>query len=103
MAAGIGTFLRQLRTDKRISLSQLARSAALAERTLRNWESELYQPRLPELEAVLTALDASEAHQVEALTLIDAPRGVRALRAQPRIIRLEKELGPIPGVGDLLR
>jgi transcriptional regulator with XRE-family HTH domain len=103
MAVGIGTFLRRLRTARGVSLNQLARGAALAERTLRNWETGAHQPRLPELEAALEALDASMQERAQALALIDAPRGLRGLRAEPHILRLQEELGPIPSVGDLLR
>lgn len=103
MVGEIGPFLRQLRSVRGIPLSQLARRALLAERTLRNWESGAYQPRLPELQAALAALNATASDRAQALSLVHAPRARRQLHAQPHMMRLQEELGPIPSVGDLLR
>ncbi|HZP81470.1 MAG TPA: helix-turn-helix transcriptional regulator [Chthonomonadaceae bacterium] len=103
MTGGIGAFLKELRQSRRISLKQLAAQTHLAPRTLSYWESNTYQPRLPELEAVLKALGVSGAQREQALALVVAPRAVLRLRAEPRIARLQEQIGPLPSGGDLLR
>jgi transcriptional regulator with XRE-family HTH domain len=103
MNESIGEFLRSLRTAKGVSLSQLAARAALGRRTLSYWEANTYQPRLPELQAVLEALGASDAQRQQAITLIHAPRAAQSLRDEPQLLRQPEEIGPMISGGDLLR
>src|SRR5262245_24986513 len=103
MNEGIGEFLRTLRTARGVSLSQLAERAALGRRTLSYWEASAYQPRLPELDAALNALGASEGERQQALALIQAPRAAQRLRAAPPLLRQTEEIGPMISGGDLLR
>lgn len=56
----LGGLLRALRTARQMSLGQTAQRAGLSKGTLSNWEAGRFQPRLPELSAVLAALEASE-------------------------------------------
>jgi transcriptional regulator with XRE-family HTH domain len=103
MTGGIGTFLKELRTSRQMSLNRLAERAQLSKRTLSYWEAGTYQPCLPELEALLTALDATQEQREQAFALVNAPRATRRLRADSRALWLEAELGPMPSGGDLLR
>jgi transcriptional regulator with XRE-family HTH domain len=103
MSGGIGAFLKELRTSRQLSLNGLADRAALGKRTLSYWEAGTYQPRVPELQAVLDALGATETQREQALTLIGAPRSIQQLREEPSAARLSEEIGPMPSGGDLLR
>lgn len=80
MATEIGAYLRELRTARHFSLSGLAERAQLAKGTLSYWEAGRFEQRLPELEAALSALGAGAVERTQALALVQAPRGVRALR-----------------------
>ena len=104
-AIPVGAFLRELRTARRMPVSQLAERASVSRMTLSRWEAGTTQPRLPELEAVLTALGASPPQRTRAFALVAAPRAVRHLRRQPEVRQAEEAegLGPLPAVGDLLR
>jgi transcriptional regulator with XRE-family HTH domain len=105
MESGIGLFLRELRSSRQISLGRLAEKAAVGKSTLSQWETGVYQPDLPTLEAVLKALSVSAAQRERALTLIQAPRAVRqaqdALGAQAAALGIDDL--PIPTPGELLR
>jgi transcriptional regulator with XRE-family HTH domain len=103
MTGGVGEYLNQLRTSRGLSLSRLAAAAELSKRTLLYWEAGTHQPRLPELEALLNALDATPQEREQALARMDAPRAARSLRAEPRRLFLAEEVGAAPSGGDLLR
>ena len=103
MAESVGELLRDLRAARSLSLAKLALRAGVAARTLIYWEAGTYQPRLPELEAALTALSATEAQRAQAVALLEAPRGMRQVRLATAQSRHENELGPLPSGGDLLR
>src|SRR5579871_1976173 len=103
MTQGIGGFLRELRTARQLSLSQLAQRADVSRRTLIYWEAGTYQPSLPELEAVLNALQTTAEQREYAVAQIGAPRAMQRLRAESGVVRLAEEIGPIPSGGDLLR
>jgi transcriptional regulator with XRE-family HTH domain len=77
------------------SKSTLAQRAGVASSTLSRWESGKRTPSLPELEAVLDALEVSPEQRSRALQQMDAPRAVLRLRR-------ESDLTP-PVSGDLLR
>jgi transcriptional regulator with XRE-family HTH domain len=101
----LGLFVKELRAARQFSLGELARLADVNKATLSRWEAGQRLPRLPELQAVMTALGATPAQLRRAAALLDAPRGVRQLRAyaqQSGNAFLELiERGPCGG--DLLR
>jgi transcriptional regulator with XRE-family HTH domain len=105
MASPFGAFLRELRQARRVSINQLAERAAVAKSTLSRWESGAFQPRLPELEAVLLALGASPAQREQALVRVYAPRAVGGLRRELAggAGTDGGEPGLLPAGGDLLR
>ncbi len=108
---GCGALLRELRQSRRMSLGQLAERAVVAKSTVSRWEAGAYQPRLPELEAVLTALQASPSQRVEAMGRVQAPRAVGRLQGelagrQPGPAGADapvEDAGLLPAGGDLLR
>jgi transcriptional regulator with XRE-family HTH domain len=101
----LGLFLRELRQSRRLTLAQAGARAGVAFSTLSRWEGGQYQPRLPELEAVLAALDVSPRQRTQALALVEAPRAVVRIReeAEARLPEMVEVAGHAPAVGDLLR
>jgi transcriptional regulator with XRE-family HTH domain len=91
----VGTQLWALRTSRNCSLSEIARRAGVSKAALSQWESGTRQPRIPELEAVMTALDADSSQRSRLLAAIDAPRALRRLR--------QSDMVKPPMTGDLLR
>lgn len=89
--------LREIRIGHALSISRLAARAGVDKGTLSRWESGACEPRLPELEAVLGALAASERERALVLVRMDAPRAARAMRESPPGLELP------PSRGDLLR
>ena len=79
MRQQLGERLRTWRRQRRLSLGDLAGRAGVATGTLGGWERGLRWPRLPELDAVLSALDVPLVQRHEVLALIDAPRARRSL------------------------
>jgi transcriptional regulator with XRE-family HTH domain len=79
-------------------MGALARRAGVAKGTLSGWERGLHLPRIPELDAVLTALAVSPIERRGALARIDAPRSHRslALLSSSDADGLE-ESAPMPG------
>src|SRR5687767_11351381 len=102
MTGGIGEYLNQLRTSRGLSLSRLADAAGLGKRTLLYWEAGTYQPRLPELEAALNVLGATQQEREQALARIHAPRAAQSLRAEPDMLFLADDMGAPPSGGNLL-
>jgi transcriptional regulator with XRE-family HTH domain len=102
-AAVFGKFISGLRTQRCVSLRQLADQASVARRTLSYWEAGMHLPHLPELEAVLAVLSATPAERAEALALLGTPRAVQRLEEQLGLPSWESRLGPLPAGGDLLR
>jgi transcriptional regulator with XRE-family HTH domain len=103
MSQAFGQFLKERRTARKWTLRELASRAGVGFATLSRWESGAFLPRLPELEAVLEALGVLPAERIQALRWVNAPRAAQQLREEPRVARLEEELGTIPNGGDLLR
>lgn len=99
----LGSFLRQLRRARRLSQAQAAGSAGIGRVTLNRWETGAQQPRAVELESLLAALSASAQEHQQALSLLDTPQA----RVQIRDILVQtgeqREIGPMPHRGDLLR
>jgi transcriptional regulator with XRE-family HTH domain len=104
-SAPLGAYLRELRTSRQVALSRLAERAQISRTTLTRWEAGGSQPRLPELEAVLTALGTSAAERERTLALVQAPRAVRRLREETTTATLRGSLedAAMPTGGDLLR
>lgn len=99
MADQLGTLLWEWRTARGLSLGQLAQQAGISKSALSRWEAGTRQPRVPELEAVLSALGASAAQQARAFACVNAPRALRRLNeAVP-----SERMSPPPCAGDLLR
>jgi transcriptional regulator with XRE-family HTH domain len=112
MRNDLGTFLRDLRTSRQMSLTRLAARAGIGKSTLSRWESGRFQPRLSELEAVISALDVGPDERERALALVDAPRAVAQLRRESDARRgavsgdgwhVSQAVGHAPCTGDLLR
>lgn len=101
----LGALIKQLREAKGLSQRRLAQQAGISHGTIGGWERGAYWPRLPELEALLNALDATNAQRKQALALIEAPRAVLHARAQSEQARADfvAVAGPAPLAGDLLR
>lgn len=99
----LGDFLRTLRTSRRIGLTAAATAAGVHRTTLHRWEQSEVLPRLAELEALLSALQADAKQKRQALLLLDAPRAKNQVRAE--IVRIGDQLGigTMPSGGDLLR
>ncbi|MES2459203.1 MAG: helix-turn-helix domain-containing protein [Armatimonadota bacterium] len=91
----VGAQLWKLRTSRNCSLSELARRAGVSKAALSQWESGARSPRIPELEAVLSALNVDTGQRQRLLAAIDAPRGLRRLR--------QTALVPPPTIGEFLR
>jgi transcriptional regulator with XRE-family HTH domain len=85
-------------------MAWLAEQAGIARMTLRRWEAGRFQPRLPELEAVLASLGVSTLERTRALSLIAAPRAVQKVRTEAmECPSLFASGGILPAAGDLLR
>lgn len=96
----LGSYLAQLRQERGVSYSELARRASVSRSTLYNWEAGRSLPRVHELETVLQTLGASPEERQRALTRLEAPRAQRRLR------EIEEPLPPtisLPHGGELLR
>ncbi len=100
----LGEALRELRRKRGLSQERLAASAQITARTLRYWEADQQQPRAIELENVLAALEATPKERAQIYVLLPGRRSLHATfgsggtgnNATPL-------LGPMPGIGDLLR
>jgi transcriptional regulator with XRE-family HTH domain len=99
MADHVGTLLWEMRTTTTWTLGKLAERAGISKAALSRWEAGLRQPRVTELEAVLSALGASSAQRSLALARISAPRALRQLRQAVS----STDLGAPLSAGDLLR
>jgi transcriptional regulator with XRE-family HTH domain len=100
---GFGQLLRSLRQSRGWNLSETARRGGIGRVTLHRWENDAQTPRLPEAEALLTALGASAQERRQALARIDAPRAKKRVRETFDLVAQVKRLGPVPCRGDLLR
>lgn len=98
-----GTVLRNLRKSRHLTLEAVSRQAGISRVTLNRWERGTHQPRLTELEAVLKVLEASPKQRRQAMNLLDAPRAKTLIREEIHRIAEQRDLGPMPQRGDLLR
>ena len=101
----LGGLIRNLRTARGLSLRQMARQAGITHPTVGGWEKDAHLPRLPELEAVLKALNVTTRERHKALRLLAAPRAIMHVRQEARQTMpdfVEATKGP-PSDGELLR
>ena len=98
-----GQYIQKLRTNRGMGLVEAARATGVHRATLHRWEKGEVQPRLSELEALLTLCEADALQKRQALTLLNAPRA--RLQLQSEIVQIGEryDLGPLPDGGDLLR
>lgn len=75
-----GEAIKQLRELRGLSLRALAGLAKISPAALSRWETQKRVPNIPELEAVLDALQASTHDKRGVLRRINAPRAVHRLR-----------------------
>jgi transcriptional regulator with XRE-family HTH domain len=102
MEQEIGALLKEARKSRRCSLSDLALKSGIHRTTISRWEANVFQPRLPELIAVLNVLEIPPLGQEKFISLVHAPRGVRHLNHEAfKPPGLEDSL--LPSVGDLLK
>jgi transcriptional regulator with XRE-family HTH domain len=107
MSADLGSILRQLRVRKDATLEAVSHAAGIAPSTLWRWETGRTCPRLPELDAVLTALGVPHDERVHILHHHPRARARKALvNAAPHEGASLQPIGHqalLPGVGDLWR
>ena len=97
----LGSHLRQMRASRGLSLRQLAQASRVNPSTLSRWESDATCPRVYELEAVLTALRASDSERALAWQQLKAPRAVRVITTES--VSLVLPAGAAPIGGELLK
>jgi transcriptional regulator with XRE-family HTH domain len=98
-----GQFLQQLRKSRKAGVAPTARAAGLHRSTLHRWERGEALPRLWELDALLTTLEATPQQKKQALALMDAPRAQQQVQERINRIAESLELQSLPHGGDLLR
>jgi transcriptional regulator with XRE-family HTH domain len=103
MMEQLGQKLRQWRTSRGLTLEQVAQLAGIGRVTLNRWETGVQQPRLGELEALLTALKIEANQRRQAVALVQAPRAQAQTRAQCVQMGEQLGIGAMPSGGDLLR
>lgn len=99
----LGEHLKRLRTARNWSLSELARQSGVAQPTLSRWEQGRFAPRLPELAAVLDALNATPQQRHAVLESLNAPRALVRLAGEIKGMPWWEDAGQMPLGGDLLR
>ncbi len=94
-----------LRRRRGFSLRRLALSAGVSHNAIGGWERGKCLPRLPELEATLSALGVAAAERLLLIALVPAPRAGRRIHAADGAEAggWGEAAGPLPGGGDLLR
>ncbi len=100
----IGTLLRDLRRQRNLTQERLASRAQVTARTIRYWESDQQQPRLVELESVLKAMNVTARERAQVFAQLPDHRTVQLVRNAAPVQNIPADLlGPLPGIGDLLR
>jgi transcriptional regulator with XRE-family HTH domain len=97
VTVSLGSHLRQMRLSRGLSIRALAHRARVSPSTLSRWESGSTSPRVYELEAVLTALQASGSERASAWQQLHAPRVVRAFTTESMHLTLPAGAAPIGG------
>lgn len=93
----IGSLLQTWRESRGLSRRGLALKAGLGKSTVAYWEAGQRLPNVPELNALLDALQVTAAQRIEALSALNAPRAEQELR-----LANVASIAP-PCRGDLLR
>lgn len=100
----LGELLQRMRQARRLSQERLASLAQVTDRALRYWEADRQQPRAVELESVLKALEALPQERAQVYALLTDARRARLTRKLDIVPNVPPALlGPLPGLGDLLR
>lgn len=87
-----------------LSQEKLAAQAQVTARALRYWEADRQQPRMVELENVLKALEATLQERGQVLEWLSDARSVRLAQSAEAVHDIPRDvLGPLPGIGDLIR
>lgn len=95
----LANFLHGVRQSRGLSIREAARRAGIAASTLSRWEAGSNSPCLPELEALLRALNVTPDQIECTLGLVHSARAVRRLVWEPDKL----DAGPhAPTTGDLL-
>jgi transcriptional regulator with XRE-family HTH domain len=98
MSQQFGQLLQEWRRQRGFSISALAAQAGVAKGTVSGWELGQHQPRLVELDRILSVLQRPPTDRHTILALIDAPRARQALSSlAPSIGGLETEAHLAPG------
>ena len=95
----IGVFLRGLRKSQGATMETAALRAGIHRVTLHRWETGRAQPRLPELDALLGALEAGPKQRQAAVALVDAPRARTVTRLDRVEAAAQTGLEPPPRCG----
>ena len=103
MPLSLGFFLRRMRQSRGFSQAQAARASGLGRVTLNRWETCAQQPRVLDLESLLQALGASQNERQQALQMLGTPQARALLREGVARAGEQRDLGPMPHGGDLLR
>ena len=100
----LGDLFSALRRKRGLSQKKLAARAQVTARTLQYWEANQQQPRDVELENMLTALQVTAQERGQIYALLQDNRSVRLTRSAPSLADVPTTLlGPMPGLGDLVR
>lgn len=97
--------LKEWRTERGLSQRRLAALAGITQAAISGWEKGTFAPRMPELEAVLEALQVSQTQRLHVIRMLDRPRAVARLRQESSASTsaLTDLIGSPPHRGDLLR
>lgn len=81
MSLEIGKMVNKLRSERGLSLRGLAQLSGVGKSSLSRWEAGSSFPGIPEIEAVLNAMQVSEDERKTALGQLQAPRALERLQA----------------------
>lgn len=101
--SNIGSLIQALREKRGLSCRALAGQAGISHPTIRNWETGIFVPRLPELLQTLTVLQASPQEERQALEMLERPRAITHIRRSRQQTTTDAFAGVPVGIGDLLR
>ncbi|RYG58656.1 transcriptional regulator, partial [bacterium] len=111
MQSSLGSFLRELRQLRSLSQTRAAKLAGIGRVTLNRWETGVQQPRLLDLESLLSALDTTQQERLKARSLLGTPflsKQTPPALGEPGQSVIERVtvpngIGPMPHRGELLR
>ena len=103
MPSELGSFLRHLRLTRRLAQSQAALMAGIGRTTLNRWETGVQQPRVVEIEALLSTLQATQEERRRCATLHQTAAARAKARDIVARVGAQEGIGSLPQGGDLLR